>query len=509
MATTMTYGAYSFIPVPLMQIAIDNHKTQDGTRLGQTFRVILNGSVTPLPTGTAGYINVDAMQDSLISALGTDGKRFYITCEGSDILDVYPRVNSINFEPTSDNWVNRANYTVELEFDHNTTVGTPPYIKDASEDWELEFAQDRAYFTSELSDVTTQYANNYYNRDTSPYVLRMTHNLSAVGKSHYSTTGVSDSIGTLDRAGWEEAQAYVLGRLGSDNTFLQASGVVNLNVDDFQYYDHFRNQNVSELGGSFSVTESWIVINPSGSGVPGNVLEDFTTDVRKSKSSDLTTVTINGSIEGLSTVSYGTGTAPTGFNVSESKYAAAQSGWNIIQNRVLPRAQLVSQALSTRVLNSGVRTTLLAHNPTQGVITYSYEYDDRPTNCISGALFENITVVDNNPTDVFASLTVLGRAAGPVLQSIGTVTSATRDVSIEAIMTLSTGCTVANLLATRPSVQASGILCTFETDLTGSYTTVFLQNDSENWNPKTGQYTRSTRWVYSNCSGLPSTSFCS
>ncbi len=135
---------------------------------------------------------------------------------------------------------------------------------------------------------------------------------------------------------------------------------------------------------------------------------------------------------------------------------------------MLPRAQLVSQALSTRVLNSGVRTTTLAHNPTQGIVSYSYEYDDRPSNCISGALFENISVVDNNPTDVFASLTVLGRAAGPILQDIGTVTSATRAVNIEAIMTIPTGCTVANLLTNRPSSQASGILCTFETDLTGN-----------------------------------------
>lgn len=500
MATTMTYGDYSFIPVPLMNIAIDKQKTRDGTLLGNLFKVTLDGTVTPLPTGTAGYVNVDALQDVMISGLATDGKRFHVTCQAAEILDVYPRINSIVFEPTSDNWVNKADYTIELEFDQNGPTGTPPYISDASEDWALEFVEDKQYFSSDLSTVTTQHAGNYYALDANPYVFRLTHNLSANGKSHYT-----DSV--LDRAGWQEAQEYVLGRLGSDNTYLQASGVVNLNVAQFQYYNHFRNQNVDELGGSFTVTESWVIINPSGSGIPGNVLEDFTTEVRKGIDSDLTTVAINGRVEGLSTVNYGV--APTGFTISESKYEAASSGWNTIKNRLLPRAQLVSQSFSTRPLNSGTVLTSVAYNPVQGAIAYNYEYNDRPYNCITGALSENITIVDNNPNDVFASLIVLGRASGPILQDIGTKTSSTRDVNIEAILAIPTGCTVANLLTNKPTTQTDAILCAFETDLSGNYDQVFLEQDNENWNPKLGTYSRSVRWRYTDCAGSANTTFCS
>ena len=504
MATTMTYGAYSFSPVPLMQISIENQKTRDGTLLGQTFRVTLDGTVTPLP-GAGSYISVDALQDSLITGLAGDGRRFYVTCGESDILDVYPRINAISFEPTSDNWVNTADYTVELEFDCNAPSGTPPYVHEASEEWVLEFAEDRGFFSSDLSTVTTKHINNYYALDASPYVFRMTHSLSAVGKSHYSGPGVS---GSLDRAGWREAQAYVLDRLGSDNTVLHASGVVNLNVNQFQYYNHFRNQQINELDGSFGVTESWVVINPSGSGVPGNVLENFNTEVRKSYDSDLTTVTINGNIEGLATIDYGTGVAATGFNISESKYGAAQSGWATIQKRLLPRAQLISQSLTTRPLNSGVRTTAIAHNPIQGTIAYNYEYDDRPSNCITGALFESITVVDTYPTDVFSSLTILGRAAGPILQDIGTVTAPSRNVSIEAIMSIGSGCSITQLLANKPTTQVEALLCAFEADLSGTYDTLFLQNDNENWNPKTGQYSRNVTWTYTNCTTAPNTTFC-
>ena len=493
MATTMTYGDYSFVPVPIMQVSVENQKNRDGTFIGQLFSVSLDGTVM---TGVNGYGDVDTLQDNLTSALNSDGKRFHITCDGSEILDVYPRINSIIFEPTSDNWTQRSDYIVALEFD-GTISNTPPYISESNEEWTLEFADDKPYFTSDLNAVSTQYANNYYALDASPYVLRMTHSLSAIGKPHYSTTGVADTTGTLDKASWQQAQAYILPRLGVDNTFLQSSGVINLDTNAFQYYNHIRNQRVDEVGGAFSVTESWLVINPSGTGIPGNVLEDFTVDTRKSVSSDLTTVTINGSVKGLSTINYGTTTGD--FAIDQSKYSSAQSGWNTIQNRLLPRAQLVSQGLSTRALNSGVKNTAIAHNPTQGVISYSYEYDDRPTNCISGALTENISVVDNNPTDVFASLTVLGRASGPILQDIGTVTSATRDVNIDAIMTIPTGCTVAKLLTNKPTAQTNAILYAFELDLSGTYNSVFLQNDSESWNPKNGVYSRSTRWVFTTC----------
>lgn len=507
MATTMTYGDYSFKPVPMMQISIDRQKTRDGTSLGNTFNVRLEGSVTPLPTGTAGYANVDTLQDSLISSLNQDGQRFHVTCGGQNLLDVYPRINNLSFDPTSDNWVNRANYSVELEFDHNTPTGTPPYIKEASENWSLEFDDTKSYFSSDLSTVSPQYAGNDYVTDVSPYILKMTHDVSAVGKRHYSESDSNPSSGTLDREGWKEARSYVVNRLSTDNTFLASSGVINLDPSQFGYYNHVRTQNANELDGSFSVTESWLVMNTGEEGIPGDVMEDFTVDSQKSIDNDLTKVSINGRIEGLSTVDYGTTTGD--FSITQSKYDAAKSGWNTIKTRLLPRAQSVAQTISSRPLHSGVKTTSIAHNPAKGIISYNYEYNDRPSNCITGALYEDISVVDNYPTDVVASLTVLGRSAGPILQDIGTVTAPTRNVNIEAVMSIGSGCTVSALLANKPTTQVERLLCNFEQDLSGTYDQVFLQDDSENWNPKTGRYSRNVKWIYLDCSNSLNTTFCS
>lgn len=506
MSTIMTYGDYSFTPVPLMEINVTNQKTQDGSTLGILFNVTLNGTLTPLPAGTAGYVNVDTLQDELVDALSNDGRRLYIACGGSEMLNVYPRINSIIFSQSSDNWVQSSPYRIELEFDSNTS-DVPQYIQQATEDWVLEPVLERPYFTSKLSNVSNQYNGQYYALDASPYVFKMTHSVSAVGKSHYSKSREgTGATGTLDRAGWQEARDYVINRLGTDNTFLASSGVINLTVADFQYYNHIRNQTVNELDGSFNVTESWLILNPSGTGVIGNVLEDFTTEVRKNTDSNITTVSIRGNIEGLASNYYGVTTGD--FSITQSKYDAAQSGWLIVQQRLLPRAQIVAQDVTTRLLNSGVLTNSVSHNPTNGIISYNYDFNDRPNNCIPGALSENISIVDNNPTDIFASLMVLGRAAGPILQDINTVTAPVRNVNIECVMPIPTGCTVSNLLTNKPTTQVNAILCTFEADLSGNYNQVFLQNDSENWNPKTGQYSRQVTWLYNDCSGAFNTSFC-
>src|SRR5690606_38160886 len=84
--------------------------------------------------------------------------------------------------------------------------------------------------------------------------------------------------------------------------------------------------------------------------------------------------------------------------------------------------------------------SIVTHNPLLGQISYSYEYDDRPTNCVNGALSETLTIIDNNPTDIFASLMILGRQAGPLLQPMNTFSSATREISVEVVMDPNSTC---------------------------------------------------------------------
>lgn len=499
---TMAYGTYSFSPVPFVTLEKEYNKTEADEQIGASFRITLEGIVTPLPDSPGGFIDVDALQDELREAMSTDGQLFKIMCGSTTIMSAHPRVVSLQFARSSDNWVQTTPFTINLEWDEEPTGSGEdsftPFLKSVKESWNLETVEDRAYYNWDLGGTP----------DAAPYTVRLTHNVSAVGKRHYISGG--GTSGTLQKPAWEQARDWVIPRLGYDSSQITSSGVINLDTSDFVAYNHVRTQSVDETAGEFAVTESWIAITPNASGVNGRATEDFTVSIRTSLDSDITAVSIEGTIQGLETRSYGT--SPGDFDISESKYDAAVDYWSTVQTKLVGRVNKVLDGDSTRTINPIPHGRSVGHAVTNGTITYTYEYDDRPCNFISGALSEVITVNDNDPTDVFASLTILGRAAGPILQDIGTITAATREVSIELVMPIPTGCDSGNcgvLITSSPKNQVNALLCCLEGELTDAYNQVFKSQDNSSWSPKTGRYTRTVQWTYSNCSGYaPSTSFC-
>ena len=162
-------------------------------------------------------------------------------------------------------------------------------------------------------------------------------------------------------------------------------------------------------------------------------------------------------------------------------------------------------------------STSETHNTRKGTLSYSYQFNNKP-NFITGVISSNITVDTTFPNDVFAESFVLGRSLGPVLQDLGTITTAKKNINIEV-----------NVI---PPKTMNGILmsdpdCPLYTDgyvystITGiieslkpygdrqqSYFSparlndsgkVFVVNNQENWNPIQGKYTLSLGYVYQPC----------
>lgn len=507
-SVTMKYGDYSFSPVPMITIDKSLTKTAGGEHIGDLYGITLNGYLTASPDQTGGIIKLDQEQDALLTALNIDGKRFRIMCDSTEILNVYPRVMTIHFAESNDNWVYTTPFTVNLEIDAMTTGNDSTYtghVSDATDSWVLEFADGFNYHTWDLNNVTNQDANFSYSRDTNPYVLRMSHSVSAVGKSHYKGDG-AQTTGVLNKYPWEEARDFVVGRLGSDTGVLANSGIINIQPTGYEFYNHMRTVNQNELAGGYDVTESWLVKESGQAGVHGNATEDFTITISNTFDSPNTRVHIDGTIQGLESRSYGNVIGD--FSTSETKYAAATGYWANVENKLYPRCQMVSENKTTRTLHPSGISTSIAHNPNQGTISYDYEFDDRPLNCVAGSLHETINISHKRPTDIFASLAVLGRAAGPILQDIGTVTEGTYAVNIEVVMQPSTGCTYANLVATQPYTSVAALLCTFQTHISDTYATYFKIDDQESWEPKTGRYSRGVTWTYTYCNSSPDTSLC-
>jgi len=490
-ATTMTYGSYNFVPVPLLQIGKTYTKSGDGTSIGAVNRVAITGTLTPLPE-TYGIVDIDFLQDTLKEAFNEDGKLFEVKCGDNVLLQCYPRILDISFSPSSNNWVITCPFSINIEYDHDADIEDLPYLQNAEESWEIQAIPDKFKYTLDLDDGP----------DSNMTAWSITHTVNATGKRNYISSGV------IEMEAWEQARNWVIGRLGvDDEEIISQSGVLNLDMDEYlSGFNHTRVVSLSELNGTYSVIESALYITPSGSGLNGTALEDITINI-DTDLAGMTRTRISGQIEGLQEVDFGTN--PGDFTITKEKYSSALDYWLVVKPRLYYRAKEVVGILD-RDLNVIPSNSSVGHSPTHGIISYDYSYDNRPCNYISGAITETININDTNPVDTFARIVIPGRALGPLLQDISTPTEFKRSISVQAVMAPISGCS--NFLtaySNKPTAQVNEFLCEIEMDLESNYGQVFKSQDGEGFDPKTGVYNRTVEWTCVNCSGdAPNTSMC-
>lgn len=481
------YDSKRLIPAPLVSVEKEYQKSADGTIIGKVFRLTVTGTLvawkgSPTSTGTfhttSGYPNDENIEaNSRLSALlrkqealrelfSDEGRQFEVQAlDATTPMKCNPRVIGITFSEGI--WYDRCEYTIVLEADElypEQEDDLSYYISDASESWQIETNEDQAESLS------------------LPRTYRLTHTVSAQGKRFY------DDTGTLVKPAWQQARDFVLSRLGFDSSIALSSGVNNL-PSFYSGYNHVRSQDLDELGGNFAVTETWILAS-------GTALEDFTVETNLSTQEGLTTVTINGNITGLEQRNANLG-------LTTHKYTNAETKFGEASGLAFTRAQLYS-GLST--LNINPLTTTIGRNPVAGTINYSFQYNDRPLSLISGARSEVISITDGLVGQSFASIFVLGRTRGPVLQDLGTRPSLTRSLRIEAVMDKAnfgsrTESDIRNAINRNPRLNAatSGTFATLlaaANPANNGYTTVFQSQPQEVWEPINGRYSYDTTWTF-------------
>ena len=397
------------------------------------------------------------------------------------------------------------------------------FIQDYSEDWSLEVDEGQ----SERYDKAVN-----PNQDTFlPRTYRISHTVNAVGKKHYfdPNAGIDldsdqykDSNGNLipgiengTMPAWVQAKKFVQERLNYGNAsgaypnvFGQiGKGTVSL-VDAYRGFNHVITENVDMAGGSYSATETWIMAS-------GNALESWSASISSSLSTPFVSVSIDGSVRGLSEYT------PSGYHIQERNdsnsknygvrtgFENAQLKYNEISNSgkygfvcdIFKRAN----NLVAVELNSSPNSISLSTNEFTGEITYSLQFDNRPTNIISGVLSEQINVNDTYPGDVFAVIPVIGRPTGPILQYIGGRTEYKRDVNISLVVDytkLPYGKTRNPLLLKKPSIveptatQIADLLKELSPANEPGIRKYFINAPTESWNPKDGNYSFNISWTY-------------
>ncbi|NDG32888.1 hypothetical protein EB118_22820, partial [bacterium] len=277
-------------------------------------------------------------------------------------------------------------------------------------------------------------------------------------------------------------------------------------------YNHSRVSSIDKSAGSISVTDTWVLAKH---GI--KALENYDLSISSSKDNPYIKVSIQGSVKGL---------APSGFldsayadNVlTNSPFGQARDHYLSISNSgnfgfnstIYKRANnAVTQRLNTQPLSVGI-----GYNERAGEITYNLDFDNRPNNFFSGSdvpgsgvnvISENISISDTYPGDVFATIPVLGRPTGPVLQYTFGRTEYKRDLSIELLLDytdIGYDRDRASLVLTKPSVNEPirGKLINLIQQVSPSgepgIRKYFLSPPQESWNPKEGRYTLNLGWTY-------------
>ena len=492
------YGSYEFDPRPLFTVNKEVIKTPVNEALATKYSVTLEGHI--LPTGVdavgghvGGITKVFNGLADLRTAFQKDFQLLHLQCGSEDpIISGYPKVVGIDISHSDDNYIRRADYSVNLEM--HTLVGqssepagmdcagsgagdlTSHGLISLSDEFTVEFLDEK--IGGEITSIE--------GFGSLPTVFSLQRTITAQGDPLPCTDGEAP-----DPA--QRAKAYVTSQLGGGGTAAMTglTGLIPIGGQS-TLANNFRTVTMNKHDGSASATETWISFT---GGVPA--FEDFEISIDKSHDSPFTTVAINGTIQGLTSVSYGA--ASTG----KVKFDNAYDQWKLVSGYLDGRVSAIygSQGpgshLPTGALNTVPLSESLGYNIAGGTVTYSRSYDDRPVNCYTGAIVETISFTYNEPNDIFAALTILGKPRGPLFQVIATSGVTTRDVAIDAIIPVQANC--ADPAFINPPDVYDQLVNNYETALTSSFNQVFVNSYSKSWEPKVGHFTLSKSWTVGYC----------
>ena len=539
MALIFSYGDYSFNPKPLFTIGKEYIKTPSQMGLGTRYTLTLEGQIIPasgtIPGGDAkaGLTQVFSGVDELSRAFDNDFKLLELYCDDGSphIISGYPRITEFSVNNASDNYVVRADYSITLDLPSLTGAGFDPVGPAASgaggcgvDDMDLSGSGIINYsddFTVEFLDERVMDTPFVLNTDTAHGGHSMV--LSGGGPSIFSIqrtiTAQGDSLASADAAGachpytqpWQRAREFVENQLGINNGYpveIEAlSGLMcppSNGPSPYEVVNNFRNISVNKTDGTVTANQTFLAL--TGGGIPA--YEDFQVSTAQNLADPFITITIDGTVNGLSKIDY-SGCPATG----EPKFNNAIAYWaNNISGTIYGRSQAVldvvlKDTFSGHVNNAYVNymplSKTIGYNPIAGTVTYSYTYDNRPQNCYHHAITEEITFTENEPQDVFASLTILGRAAGPLFQTIGTIGARTRELSVNAVLPMVTNCSITGVdgkggFYGAPDVYDQLVL-DYAAILAWNYPQVFVTASSKTWEPKTGRFSLNQSWTVGTC----------
>jgi len=550
-ASYMRYGPFKFeansgYPIPFISISQDYQRDGGGRQIGSTATISLEGKIYT-GSGNKGFDHLLTLESGLRKAFSFDGNDFTVGCGSGDnpigTKTVFSgiKVTRYNASRTEDNWTTTIDYNIDLQSEVAHTGSGIFYVSSAQDDWNIETLDEFSYVNNNNLRTNMKllgFGNtlSFEQGDNYPF-YRISRTIGAVGKF----IPVSGSGGNVATTGFKTAVSNAKDWV---NYHLPLSPTYSGIITGLLLFNFVRSINVSDTEGSYRITDNWLGI-PSGT---GGVFKPFTESFTIESSLDnsmLRTVQINGTIKGLELFNSGVPYSNTGSpfisgSLSGSltnhaqvaqisggtKFYNAISGYSGIKNVLYQRVQALAVTgnyasygagsnapfafnatfnRSENALNPIPVSVTEGFNPAEGSITYSWSYNNRPLNYIAGSISENLTVDDTFATPLVASIFVLGRKLGPILQDLGTVTSSQRRVSFEVVFPRPSALRDLKFKNEQYS-QITGLIESFNPEnlMPNNATNQggiksYVKSDTAAWNITEGRLTKEKTWEWTQC----------
>lgn len=471
-----------------VSIQKDFERNGDGTPLAEKHTINIRGSIAASASdATTRYnslISSAASFADTASALNEARQIGTLTLPDGTTYTNATLTNVSSSEPPDDT-AGIHYIDISLSFEAYASSNLTDYkLKSASETVDIRKEEDRSTFNND--DINASVYFGY----------TVTHTLNAQG---YLTAGVE---------AYTEAKKWVEDRLKNTSVGL----ILQKNAygkdlyetitpdDDYQIgtppadeYNRMRTTNADTVGGSYSITTTYFRAKSKST-------SEITVDFSKDENGDVS-VSANGTIQGLSSVS------PT--SQTDDKYTNAESSYTSICGNFRSGSKIYTAVSNVFALANTESVSLddyplaisVGQNRIRGSVNFNVTYRAYPTavlnlrNSIPGAIVATMSITDDNKNgnpagdvQIYAAIPIIGRAAGPVLQDMGTTRERRRtiqvDATVDATQRSPTNTAVVNACFAQILLYAP----------VGSK--IFRNNVNSSWDFTSGRASASVEWTY-------------
>lgn len=452
----LRYGNYTFMPTPIISFATETKRSEAGYIINTVDKISLKGVLfadgsTPnssaTPKNQSSIYNLGLQLSGLTSAFSSGYQQLKLECVPpnnlgpSTIVYTSPAsrtvIDNVSFENSTDNnWLQIIDYTIDLSVYHTGSIN---YIADSG--------YLVSNFVNTYSISTSEDKAIYYNNSNRPKQFQT---YGADFPSYTITREISaQGIETKTRSAYDNAVLCVSGLISSSpldfDRFLAAMSI----------YDRSSEISKDPINGTFSIRDTFVGYSGS-SGWTDSFDVNVTVD-----NSLKQTVEVVGEVKGMlrypsapntsdghlydSIVgnTFATGIGRDGYGGNQWAIASGGFYQNIAPN-------ILNRARSAGIRNTGIYHAIISsgkypfntglnpiplsvsidHNFNEGSIRYSYTYDSRPLNIISGAISESLDIDDSYALRTYSFPDLFFRL--PIAQDHGTYNNSKRSITYSA-----------------------------------------------------------------------------